>query len=120
VPVSVLIETEGVIARDMDSRQKYQRADKVLRHMAALPHQSRSVAFSFEAMDPDTFTAFLCLLERLVQDGVPGDWWPTLGDALVLAHGIANGCPVASYEWINKDEWRRTQIDQAFPYLVLR
>lgn len=48
------------------------------------------------------------------------DWWPTLGDAQVLAHGMANGCPVASYEWLHKDDWRRTQINQAFPYLVLQ
>lgn len=121
VPVPVLIEAEGVIAKYMlQGKKKYERADKVLRHMAVVPYQSRSAAFSFEAMDQTTFAAFLCLLERLTQDGIPGAWWPTLGDALVLAHGMANGCPVASYEWMNKDDWSRTRLDEAFPYLVLK
>ena len=117
VPVSVLIETEGVIAT---KGQKYQRADKVLRHLAALPHRARSAAFSFEPMDVDTFAAFLHLIELLIETRVPRERWPALGDALVLAHGIYNRCPVASYEWLNKDHWRRAQLPEVFPYLVLR
>lgn len=117
VPITVLIETEGVIAANVGD---YQRADKELRRMAAQPHHSRYAAFAFESMNIETFVAFLHLIERLVEANVPRDWWPPLGDALVLAHGISNGCPVASYEWLHKDEWRRTQLHEAFPYLELR
>jgi hypothetical protein len=117
VPASVLIETEGVLVA---KAARYRQAAAVLDDIAFRPHHPHYAALVFESSTDESFAAFLHLIERLVRDDVHRDSWPRLGDALVLAHGLLHGCAVASNEWIHKDEWSRTQLEGAFPYLVLR
>ncbi len=44
--------------------------------------------------------------------------WPDFADALVLSHGLANRCPVASNEWFEKADW--AAVGAIFGYLVLK
>lgn len=115
VPQSVLLEAKGVIAKDPDT---YAVAHGVLRDIALAPHRPLWGIFAFEELSINEFDAFLHLHERLVDHKIDRQFWPRLGDAIVLSYGLENGCPVASTEWTDKDEWHRAGIADLFPYLV--
>ena len=117
VPLSVLVETEGVIrARPT----QYQRARAALDDLSI--NGERSVWNAFELQRPglDVLAALLEMEETFMHARLIDADWPTLGDTLVFAHGIANACPIASFEWVHKTEWDRTGIASSYPFLPLR
>jgi len=52
--------------------------------------------FRFDPLSQDVLNAFVHLHETLQARDVEPGHWPHFGDALVLAHGLAHGFPVAS------------------------
>ena len=117
VPISALEEAERVI-NYRQNHQKYLQARLVLKEIESSPVWPLRTAFHFEPFSHNTLSAFVTLYEQLVKHKIPRDGWPDFGDALVLAHGIANGCPVASSEWLEKNDW--AAVGAIFDYLVLR
>jgi hypothetical protein len=104
VPVSVLEEAERVASYD-SHQHSYRQARQTLRDMSLRPDRIPWIAFSFERLSIDLLGAFLHLHEELYARQLPREQWPDFGDALVLAHGLLNGCPVLSMEWVEKKDW---------------
>lgn len=117
VPLSVLVEAEGVIRA---KPTQYQRASSALRDLAMNDEGPIWNAFDFQRPGPEVLAAFLEMEESFMDAGLLDADWPFLGDTLVFAHGIANACPIASFEWIHKPEWVRTGITSSYPFLLLR
>jgi hypothetical protein len=117
VPISALEEAERVI-NYRQNRLKYKLARLVLKEIESSPVWPLRTAFHFEPFSHNTLSAFVALYEQLVKHKIPTNGWPDFGDALVLAHGIANGCPVASNEWLEKEDW--AAVGAIFDYLILR
>ena len=111
IPISVLEETERVAWRKADT---YSRVTEVLRDIAIAPDRMPWGALFFENLSLEVFASFLAMHRQLSEE--PKVAWPSFGDALVLAHGLYNGCPVASTEWHEKDDWR--DVRRLFPFLA--
>jgi len=112
IPISVLEETERVARKKAHA---YSRVTELLNEIAMAPERMPWGAVVFENLTIDVFSSFLRMHEVLFLESAAT--WPSLGDALVLAHGLTHGCPVASTEWNNqKEEWR--DIGKLFPFLI--
>ena len=113
VPTVVLIETYGVVRRG--TRSSYPNALRVMNEIEALGDGWRHAAsFRFYDEDPiQVVDAFLALVEA-VQYAVDRGRW-SITDALVLAHGLREGCPVISGEWVDKTDW--APVAAHFPWL---
>jgi hypothetical protein len=102
MPVSALEETER------NARKKltvYRQVLNSLQEMSIDMDRGPWQAFTVDSLSLEVFGAFVGLLEELAKQGATARSLPTFGDALVLAHGLAHGCPVASNEWIDKTDW---------------
>jgi hypothetical protein len=117
VPLSVLVEAEGVVRA---KPTQHGRARVALDDLAFNGERGVWNAFEFQRPDLDLLVAFLDMGESFMSTGLLEADWPFLGDMLVLAHGIANACPIASFEWVDKSEWTRTGIVSRYPFLLLR
>jgi len=117
VPLSVLVEAEGVVRA---KPTQHGRARVALDDLAFNGERGVWNAFEFQRPDLDLLVAFLDMGESFMSTGLLEGDWPFLGDMLVLAHGIANACPIASFEWVDKPEWTRTGIVSRYPFLLLR
>jgi hypothetical protein len=113
VPVVVLEETERK-AREI---LKYAAVKALLGDVAEDSEHSLRWILTFEPLSQEVLNAFLHLHEELVKNHVSKGAWPDFGDALVLAHGILHGCPVASNEWDDKHDW--DAVKSLFPHLVI-
>lgn len=117
VPLSVLVEAEGVVRA---KPAQHERAGAALDDLHFNDEHPIWNAFEFQRPDLDLLVAFLEMGESFMSAGLLEADWPFLGDMLVLAHGIANACPIASFEWVHKPEWARTGIVSRYPFLPLR
>lgn len=115
VPVSVLEETERVARRE---GQKYANALNVLDAIKFEPERALWQIFRFESLTQEVFECFIQLYECITVEATDVQNWPGFADMLVLAHGLYNGCPVASNEWFEKHDW--DIVAQVFPHLVLK
>lgn len=115
VPISALEEAERVI-NYRRNRTKYKQARLVLNEIGYNPVWPLRNAFYFQPLSHEMLSAFVALHEQLVAH--KATQWPDFGDALVLAHGLANRCPVASNEWFEKADW--AAVEAIFDYLVLK
>lgn len=114
VPVSVLIETYGVVY--VKDPVKYGHAQTIMDIMRREGDAWRLwTAFDFEAWSLDVLGAHMTLHEALIEHEPEQSKWPSFTDGLVLAHGIRNRCPIASAEWIDKPEWE--PVRRLFPWL---
>jgi hypothetical protein len=118
VPISVLEETEGVINKP-ENVSRYDRARDVLRTMSINPELPLSNIFFYERLTQDILDYFLALYEFLTVQAVNDQEWDDFGDMLVLAHGLYNGCRIASNEWFEgrPDVWDVAKLH--FRHLVL-
>jgi len=118
VPLSVLVEAEGVVRA---KPTQHWRARAALDDLSLNDERPVWNAFEFQRPGLEVLVAFLEMEELFLSAGLIEPDWPFLGDTLVLAHGIANGCPIASFEWADKpEEWTRTGIASRYPFLPLR
>jgi len=118
VPVSVLEEVDRVAFREWGNyRSQHLQAQAVLRSMSLDPDRPMWQVFSFESLTQEIFDYLLLLYEKIADQSTDIPHWPDFGDALVLAHGLYHGCPVASNEWYEKDDW--DAVKSVFPHLVL-
>lgn len=103
VPTVVLIETYGAVRRGVQT--SYPNALRVMSEIETQGDGWRhAAAFRFHDEDPmQVVDAFLTLIEA-VQGEIDRSRW-SITDALVLAHGLREGCPVISGEWIDKTDW---------------
>ena len=111
VPLVVLEESMRVARRDPS---RFGPCVRVLRAIEDEPEEPLWNVFRFEALTQDVFECYMQLQEALSgETNVPG-----LADMVILAHGLYNGCPVASEQWhTRRDEWRC--VKSCYPYLVL-
>jgi len=114
VPVSALEETERVAQRE---GQQYANALKVLDVIKFEPDRALWQIFRFESLIQEVLECFIQLYEGIAVRSTNVQNWPGFADMLVLAHGLYNGCPVASNEWFEKHDW--DIVAQVFPHLVL-
>jgi len=118
VPVSVLEETERVAYRQWGNyRYQHQQVQSVLQSMSMDSDRPLWQVFDFEPLTQEIFDHLLLLYEEVTAQSTDTPQWPDFGDALVLAHGLYHGCPVASNEWFEKHDW--DIVKAAFPHLVL-
>ncbi len=116
VPLIALEEADHV-AHSSNKEAKYRQAQAVLRSLSVEPDRSLWNIFDFEPLTQDIFHYLVLLFERIEVQYVNKQRWPDFGDALVLAHGLYHGCPVASNEWFEKQDW--ALVKAIFPHLVL-
>ncbi|MCP4109931.1 MAG: DUF1402 family protein [Desulfobacteraceae bacterium] len=117
VPLSVLEETERVSRKSKQHELKYRQARSVIEAICMNPDRALWNIFSFQSLTQNVFDCFQLLYEKLYSPHVKNQKIPSLGDTLVLAHGIYNKCPVASNEWFEKNDW--AIVAQEFPFLEL-
>lgn len=116
VPISALEEAERVSRK---KAPKYNQARKVIQAIKIQPEGPFRNILSFEPLTMKVFDCLYHLYEKL--ESVYADnrnSVPSLGDTLVIAHGIYNRCPVASNEWFEKSDW--DVVAHEFPFLVLK
>ena len=115
VPLSVLEETERISRIKLKYKQARNAIDAICNH----PERPLWDLFSFQSLTQDIFDCFQLLYEKLYSPHVKNHISiPSLGDTLVAAHGIYNGCPIASNEWFEKKEW--SGLAREFPFLELK
>ena len=117
VPLIVLEEAERVANYDRNL-QKYERVRSVIQAMALHPELPLWNAFFFEPLSQDILECFIQLYEGLYSFHTEKQHLLGLGDAIILAHGIYNRCPIASNEWFEKHDWQA--VAEIFPYLELK
>lgn len=110
LPISVIEESSRIAAKGA----AYDHAQKVLQDLWINPEQWEHI-LQPDPLTPEIFAMFVQLLESLSQEGIPRNQWPHFADALVLAHGLKHGCPVASSEWHEKKDW--ASVEALFPWL---
>jgi len=113
VPANVLEEAERVASRS----EQYRQAREVLLGIAIDPDRPAWRAFVFRPLTQRVLSAFICLIDRLLEEFRNAERFPHFGDALVLAHGIAEECPVASSEWNEGEDW--SSVSQVFQWMVI-
>jgi hypothetical protein len=114
IPEVVLEESERV-SRTKPS--EYSGAFRTLHAIALNPESPLWQAFRFESLSQTVFECFLQLLEGLVPHSTADTPWPGYADLLILSHGLANGCPIASNEWVGGGDWN--VVRRAFPQLCI-
>ncbi len=114
VPDNALEEAIRVARRE---KRTYGTALEVIRAISDDPDVALWNAFQFESLSQPILECFIQLYEAITLQITARHNWPPFGDMLVLAHALYNGCPVASQEWFEKQEW--SDVAQVFPYLEL-
>ena len=105
IPANVVEEAERIARKKPN---EYAQASKVLRAILTEPDSPLWSAFRMVPLSMDILGAFI-QFEQLLSDTTPDvTLWPDFSDAVVLAHGLYYGCPVASAEWEDEDkpDWR--------------
>jgi len=117
IPAAVLVESYGIV--HVKGLGRYPNASDVMgriqRHGSDWPLWD---VFAFPALTFEVFEAFLHLHEEMARRGLPRDEWPDFTDAIILAHGLVERCPVVSAEWTEKQDWK--QVKRLFPCLFPR
>jgi len=117
VPSAVLVETYGIVRVNGRRNGTYRNADRVMEAIAINGSDwPLWNAFDFEPLTVDVLDAFLGLHQELIDREPDPNHWPDFMDSFVLAHGLANECPVISGEWVDKNDW--SAVRHLLPHLV--
>jgi len=118
VPLTTLEESHNIGSHKADV---YPRLLSQLAGMDDPARDSWLEAFTFEDVSFEVFEALWCLLSELRTHASrsPGGvalGLPSFTDCMVLAHGLAHRCWVASAEWTDKNDW--DPVKSLYPWLV--
>jgi hypothetical protein len=116
IPSNVVEEADRT-ARNPRKADLYGQAKKVLHAILTQPDDPLWSAFHLVPFSMDFLGAFVRMEEVLFKTTEDKEVWPDFSDAMVLAHGLYYGCPVASSEWddAGKADWQN--MDTLFPGL---
>jgi hypothetical protein len=118
VPISTLEEAHWVIHKP-DNLEKYNTVHKVFNSMLIDRENPLWNMFSIESINQEVFDYFLFIHESMEATGVNFSDFDDFGDLLVLAHGLYNGCKIATNEWFEGDHDVWDMVRPFFPFLVL-
>jgi hypothetical protein len=116
VPSSALEEAHRII-NYTSNLEKYNNVQKVLKAMLINDKPLWNI-FDFKAIDQDVFDYFLLLYEKMESIGVDFSGFDDFADLIILAHGLHNGCKIASDEWIHVKPGAWKIIAPIYPFLV--
>lgn len=115
IPACVVEQAGRKAIEDVHS---HGQSGAILRAIAMNPDHPVWSVFRFDPLTQDVLNAFLNIHESIFEAGFAFESLPHFSDALILAHGLACGHPVASNEWHEKDEWNG--VGSLFPFLKPR
>lgn len=118
VPIGTLEEAHRVINYP-SNREKYKNVLKVLKAMLIKDEPLWDI-FEIEAINQKIFDHFLLLYEKMESIGVDFSSFDDFADLIVLAHGLYNGCKIASDEWIHVKPGVWKIIAPHYQFLVLK
>lgn len=118
IPISALEEAHWVIHKPTNL-EKYNNVHKVFNSMLIDRENPLWNMFSIESINQAVFDYLLFIYEGMEALGVDFSDFDDFGDLLVLAHGLYNGCKIATNEWFEGDHDVWDVVRPLFPSLVL-
>ncbi len=118
IPISALEEAHWVINKP-SNLEKYKNVQKVFKAILIDPENPLWNIFSIESISQEVFDRFLMLYEKLETIGVDFSDFDDFGDLLVLAHGLHNGCKIATNEWFEGETDVWDIVGPIYPFLVI-
>jgi hypothetical protein len=76
--------------------------------------------FEIEMINQEIFDYFLLLYEDMASVGADFSTFDDFADLIVLAHGLYNGCKIASDEWIHVKQGVWKIVAPIYPFIVLK